>query len=175
MNNIILNINLIYFDIILKMFACDPEFKKYLNKHCVVILRKLKKNENPFNVEKYIREKIKLHEIRLEPDDENENINDENNYTLSQVKIIGTLQSISRINANETNIRTISIKPDDNIHSSHIITSDIANFALFIDTSNELKSKTLYAFSKLKDKLVKDNLYTIYQFLKYEYIQLKLD
>lgn len=157
------------------MFACDPKFKKYLNKNCVVILRKLKKNENPFKVEKYIREKIKLNEISLEPDDENENINDENNYTLSQVKIIGTLQSISSMNTNETKIRTISIKPNDNIHSSHIITSDVDNFALFIDTTDELKSKTLYAFSKLKDKLVKDNLYTIYQFLKHEYIQLQLD
>ena len=157
------------------MFACDPKFKKYLNKNCVVILRKLKKNENPFKVEKYIREKIKLNEIRLDPDDENENINDENNYTLSQVKIIGTLQSISSMNTNETKTRTISIKPNDNIHSSHIITSDVDNFALFIDTTDELKSKTLNAFSKLKDKLVKDNLYTIYQFLKYEYIQLQLD
>lgn len=153
------------------MFACDPKFKKYLNSPCVVILRKLKKNENPFKVEKYIREKIKLNERHLDQDDDNEN----NENILSQVKIIGTLQSISSMNTNDNKIRSISIKPNDNIHSSHIITSDIENFALFIDTTNELRSNTLYAFSKLKDNLVNDNLFTIYEFLKYEYIQLQLD
>jgi hypothetical protein len=131
----------------------------------------LKKNENPFKVEKYIREKIKLNERHLDQDDDNEN----NENILSQVKIIGTLQSISSMNTNDNKIRSISIKPNDNIHSSHIITSDIENFALFIDTTNELRSNTLYAFSKLKDNLVNDNLFTIYEFLKYEYIQLQLD
>jgi len=158
------------------MFACDPKFKKYLDKRCVVILRKLKNNENPFNIEKYIP--ISRSDELDESDElDHSELTANNNYNnrLSQVKIIGTLQSISKENSDYKKLRTVSIKPDDNLQSSHIITSDIDNFALFIDNSDELKSNTIYAFSSLEKRLQQDNLYEISLFLSREYIQIKLN
>lgn len=157
------------------MFACDPKFEKYVDKRCVVILRKLKDNENPFNIEKYIPISNSY-----ELDESDESVHSEltvnnHNIRLSQVKIIGTLQSISEKNIHYKNLRTVSIKPDDNLQSSHIITSDIDNFSLFIDNSIELKRKTLYAFSSLKKKLLQDNLYDISSFLSHEYNHLVLN
>ena len=161
------------------MFACDPKFKKYLDKRCVVILRKLKNNENPFNIEKYIpiSRSDELDELDESDELDHSELTANNNYNnrLSQVKIIGTLQSISKENGDYKKLRTVSIKPDDNLQSSHIITSDIDNFALFIDNSDELKSNTIYAFSSLEKRLQQDNLYEISLFLCHEYIQINLN
>jgi len=161
------------------MFACDPKFKKYLDKRCVVILRKLKNNENPFNIEKYIpiSRSDELDESDESDELDHSELTANNNYNnrLSQVKIIGTLQCISKENSDYKKLRTVSIKPDDNLQSSHIITSDIDNFALFIDNSDELKSNTIYAFSSLEKRLQQDNLYEIALFLSREYIQIKLN
>ena len=161
---------MIYYYTTYSMFACDPKFKKYLDKRCVVILRKLKNNENPFNIEKYIP-------ISKSDELDHSELTANNNYNnrLSQVKIIGTLQCISKENSDYKKLRTVSIKPDDNLQSSHIITSDIDNFALFIDNSDELKSNTIYAFSSLEKRLQQDNLYEISLFLSREYIQIKLN
>ena len=163
------------------MFACDPKFEKYVDKRCVVILRKLKDNENPFNIEKYIPISNSYESDELdELDESDESVHSEltvnnHNIRLSQVKIIGTLQSISEKNIHYNNLRMVSIKPDNNLQSSHIITSDIDNFSLFIDNSIELKRKTLYAFSSLKKNLLQDNLHDISSFLSHEYNHLVLN
>ena len=145
----------------------EKDFNKYLNKRVCITLKKLKKHENPFFINKFeniINNLERQHLERLPLYH-----NDESIDTYIQVKIIGRLQSVKK---NDEKVFSININPEEYPQIQHIILSCLPDFALFVDTTDILHKNVEYARQDICRRLNNDVFSIIKSFLTHDYKQI---
>ena len=145
----------------------EKYFEEYLNKRVCITLKKLKKHENPFFInkfEKFIND-IESQEIEVLP----RYIDDESINHYIQVKITGILKSIRK---NDENVFSFSITPEEYPQIQHILLSCIPDFALFVDTTDILHKNIEYTRQVICRRLNNDVFSIIKSYLTHDYKQI---
>ena len=145
----------------------EKDFEEYLNKRVCITLKKLKKNENPFFInkfEKFIND-IESQEVEVLP----RYIDDESINHYIQVKIMGILKSIRK---NDENVFSFSITPEEYPQMQHILLSCIPDFALFVDTTDILHKNIEYTQQDICRRLNNDVFSIIKSYLTHDYKQI---
>jgi hypothetical protein len=147
-----------------KSLGNDPMFDEHIGKRVVIVMRKIEKHENPFEIEKYITVKTSMSMADI---DGSEYIHERQN----QIRIDGVLVSVT--NPTEDNIRTVTLHIEDGTDRVHIITNDLPCFAMYVDNTNMLHARRDEAFAliKINKKLNSDILNYTNKFLSYDHKQ----